>query len=413
MNYEEYLGQRQELSDKAQTLINEGKTEEAEAVMNDITALDQRYEESCRQQANLEALNGSVKSRAHNMLGSTGESVMQDGDGQVKEPEVVDFRSEAYLNAWVNKMQGRKLTQNEADTIRMVNEAFTHTTGNTGEVIPEAVTKGIWKEVEDMYPFYADVAKTNVTGTLTMVIGDTSTDAKWYEEAVVTEDEKETFTTLTLNGCELARAITVSWKLKKMARTEFLPYIQRRMAEKMGAACGYGVTHGAGVVTGRASEPKGIVTAIEEEQDTPRVVTYKSGALAWKNLTDARKKIKSGYTAGLAVYANSNTIWGEIASCVDGMGRPLFMAGTTAGSVGHITGLAVKEDGSMKDGEILIGNANRGYTVNVNEGISMQTEDHVKERTTDYAAYAILDGAPVTLNAFALLKAEAAAEVKA
>ncbi len=62
----------------------------------------------------------------------------------------------------------------------------------------------------------------------------------------------------------------------------------------------------------------------------------------------------------------------------------------------------------MKDGEILIGNANRGYTVNVNEGISMQTEDHVKDRTTDYAAYAILDGAPVTLNAFALLKAEAA-----
>lgn len=412
MKYEEYLRQRQELSDKAQALINEGKTEEAEAVMNDITALDERYEEACRQQANLTALNGNVKSRANNVLGSTGEPLMQDGDGQTNEPEVVDFRSEAYLNAWINKMQGRKLTQAEADTIRMANEAFTHTTGNTGEVIPETVTKGIWKEVEDMYPFYADVAKTNVTGTLTMVIGDTSTDAKWYEEATVTEDGKETFTTLTLNGCELARAITVSWKLKKMARAEFLPYIQRRMAEKMGAACGYGVTHGAGVVTGKPSEPKGIVTAIEEEKDTPRVVKYKTGALVWKNITDARKKIKSGYTAGLAVYANSNTIWGEIASCVDGMGRPLFMAGTGAGGVGHITGLAVKEDGSMKDGEILIGNANRGYTVNVNEGISMQTEDHVKERTTDYAAYAILDGAPVTLNAFALLKEEAA-EVKA
>ena len=29
MNYEQYLKQRQELSDKAQTLINEGKTEAA------------------------------------------------------------------------------------------------------------------------------------------------------------------------------------------------------------------------------------------------------------------------------------------------------------------------------------------------------------------------------------------------
>lgn len=412
MNYEEYLRQRQELSDKAQALINEGKTEEAEAVMNDITALDGRYEEACRQHANLTALNGNVKSRAISVLGDTGEPLMHDGDGQTGEPEVVDFRSEAYLNAWVNKMQGRKLTQAESDTIQMVNDSFTHTTGNTGEVIPETVTKGIWKEVEDMYPFYADVAKTNVTGTLTMVIGDTSTDAKWYEEATVTEDGKETFTTITLSGCELSRAITVSWKLKKMARAEFLPYIQRRMAEKMGTACGYGVTHGAGVVTGKPSEPQGIVTAIEAEKDTPRVVKYKKGDLTWKNLTDARKRIKSGYTAGLAIYANSNTVWGEIASCVDGIGRPLFMAGTSAGSVGHITGLAVKEDGSMKDGEILIGNANRGYTVNVNEGISMQTEDHVKDRATDYAAYAILDGAPVTLNAFALLKAEEV-EVKA
>lgn len=410
MKYEEYLRQRQELTDKAQALISEGKTEEADEVMNDIKALDQKYEESCKQQANLEALNGSVKSKAHNILGSTGETGMRDNGAG--ENEVVDFKSEKYLNAWVNKMQGKTLTQDEEDTIRMVNEAYTHTTENTGEVIPETVVKGIWTEVEDMYPFYADVAKTSVTGTLTMVIGKSSTDAAWYEEDTNTADGKEEFGTLTLSGCELARAITISWKLKEMARAEFLPYIQKRMAEKMGAACGYGVTHGAGVVENKPAEPKGIVTAIEAEKDTPRVVKYTAGGLTWKNITEARKKIKSGYANGLAVYANANTIWGEIASCVDGMGRPLFMPSTEAGSVGRIAGLLVKEDGSMKDGEILFGNANRGYTVNINKGISMNTEDHVKPRTTDYAAYAIIDGAPVTLNAFSLLKAEAK-EVKA
>ena len=410
MKYEEYLRQRQELTDKAQALIGEGKTEEADAVMNDIKALDQKYEKSCKQQANLEALNGSVKSKAYNILGSTGETGM--GDSGAGENEVVDFKSEKYLNAWVNKMQGKNLTKDEEDTIRMVNEAYTHTTENTGEVIPETVVKGIWTEVEDMYPFYADVAKTSVTGTLTMVIGESSTDAAWYEEDTSTADGKEKFGTLTLSGCELARAITISWKLKEMARAEFLPYIQKRMAEKMGTACGYGVTHGAGVVENKPAEPKGIVTAIEAEKDTPRVVKYTAGGLNWKNITEARKKIKSGYANGLAVYANANTIWGEIASCVDGIGRPLFMAGTESGSVGRISGLLVKEDGSMKDGEILIGNANRGYTVNINKGISMQTEDHVKARTTDYAAYAIIDGTPITLNAFVLLKAEEK-EVKA
>ena len=404
MNYDEYLKKRQELLNKAKKFIDEGKTQEADEVMNDIKDLDEKYEESCKQHANLEALNNSVRSRAHHVLGSTGELEMDDDKGD--KDTVVDFKSEKYLNAWCNKMQGKTLTQDESDTIRMVNEAYVHTTENTGEVIPETVVKGIWKEVEDMYPFYADVAKTSVTGTLTMVIGDTSTDAAWYEEDTNTDDGKETFTTITLNGCELARAITVSWKLKEMARAEFLPYIQKRMAEKMGAACGYGVTHGAGVVKNKPSEPSGIVTAIEAEEKTPRIVKYTAGELTWKNITEARKKIKSGYANGLAVYANANTIWGEIASCVDGIGRPLFMAGTESGSVGRISGLLVKEDGSMKDGEILIGNANRGYTVNINKGISMQTEDHVTARTTDYAAYAIIDGTPITLNAFVLLKAE-------
>lgn len=402
MKYEEYLKKRQELSDQAGVLIEEGKTEEADAVMKEIEELDGKYEDSCRQQANLQALNGSVKSRARDVLGSTGGQKMDSGDGE----ELLDFKSRKYLDAWINKMQGRKLTQEESDTLRMVNEAYVHTTENTGDVIPETVVKGIWTEVEDMYPFYANVAKTSVTGTLKMMIGDTSTEAAWYEESENTADGKETFTTLTLSGCELARSITVSWKLKEMSREEFLPYIQKRMAEKMGAACGYGVTHGAGTVENKPAEPKGIVTAIEAEKDTPRVVKYTAGALNWKDITEARKRIKNGYAAGIAIYANAETVWGEIASCVDGIGRPLFMPGTDAGSVGRIAGMPVKEDGSMKDGEILIGNANRGYTVNINKGISMNTEDHVKERTTDYAAYAIIDGAPVTLNAFALLKQE-------
>lgn len=243
MKYEDYLKQRKELSDKAQALIDDGKTEEADAVMNDITALDAKYEASCKQQANLEALNGNVKSKAHSVLGSTGDSDMSDKGGGEEKP---DIASDKYLDAWCKKMQGKNLTKDEADTIRMVNEAYVHTTENTGEVIPETVVKGIWKEVEDMYPFYADVAKTSVTGIVTMVVGETSTDAAWYEEGTETGDGKEKFGTITLSGCELARSITVSWKLKEMARSEFLPYIQKRMAEKMGAACGYGVTHGAG-----------------------------------------------------------------------------------------------------------------------------------------------------------------------
>lgn len=61
-----------------------------------------------------------------------------------------------------------------------------------------------------MYPYFDDVSKTYVTGTLSMIQEDTSSDAGWYEEADNTEDGKETFKEFQLNGCELARTITVS-----------------------------------------------------------------------------------------------------------------------------------------------------------------------------------------------------------
>ena len=72
----------------------------------------------------------------------------------------------------------------------MVNEAFTHTTGNTGTVIPKVVTAGIWQEIGEIYPYWNDISKTYVNGILTMIKADTSTDAKWYDEATKTEDGK-------------------------------------------------------------------------------------------------------------------------------------------------------------------------------------------------------------------------------
>ena len=47
--------------------------------------------------------------------------------------------------------------------------------------------------------------------------------------------------------------------------------------------------------------------------------------------------------------------------------------------------------------------------MNVNKEMSMTTEEHAKDRKTDYCGYAIMDGNALTTKAHALLKeAEAA-----
>jgi HK97 family phage major capsid protein len=67
-------------------------------------------------------------------------------------------------------------------------------------------------------------------------------------------------------------------------------------------------------------------------------------------------------------------------------------------------GKVVKPDAGVTDGSIIIGNPAQGYIVNISEPMSVATEEHVKARTVDYAAYTIVDGGVLDTKAFALIR---------
>ena len=415
MRYKDYLDQRHELMDQLQSLIDSGASEEDyNAKKAEIEALDQKWEAICQRQADLNALNDAQKTiNVQALAGADTRDVVPVAStsnapaaARTDDPAEL-FRSDAYVNAWAKVMMGGQLTADEQSIVRMVND-YTHTTANTGIVIPETVASGIWDMVEEMYPLWADAQKTYVKGTYTVPISAASTEAKWYDEATATEDGTETFRQLTLTGCELSRAITVSWKLREMAIADFIPFIQRKLAQKMGAALGYGVAKGKGQPgTGDTfkPEPKGIITELKAETSTPQVVTYTAAdGVTYSNLTALRAKVTVG-TNNLAFYAKSSTIWAQLANVKGEDGHPIMISDPANGGVNRIFGIPVKEDDSIDDGEILLGAPGVGYIANVNKEVGILSEEHVKERTVDYCAYAIVDGGVLSTKAFALLKA--------
>lgn len=396
MNRMQYEAMRKKLMDEAQEFIDSGNAEKAQAKMDEVAALDQKWDAIAQAAANFNALNKEPELLAKIPVND------KMGEDDEKENPLDTWASDNYLNAWAKTLQGKSLSEKESEAYRLVNDAYTHTTKNTGTVIPKTVATKIWELAGEMYPYFADVQKTYVNGLFAVPMEDTSSDAAWYEEASKTEDGKETFKEFLLSGCELSRAITVSWKLKEMAMDDFIPYIQRKMAKKMGAAAGYGATHGKGTAVTGKPEPVGVVTALLKETDAPQVIEY-SGVPTFTNITAARALIKSGYSAGLKIYANSSTIWNKIANIIDANKRPLFMSDPTSGGY-RVLGMKVEEDDSMADGEILMSNAFAGYHANINKEMTMMSEDHVKDRQTDYCAYAIMDGNVITSKAHALLK---------
>lgn len=414
MNKKQYEAMREALMNEAQELINQGEAEKAQAKMEEVQTLDDKWDAIAQAQANFNALNNEPA--AANPFGSDGESVnfgayAGAGANAGADNKIIKaWESDNYKYAWAKNLMNLPMNAAEKEAFSMVNEAYTHTTGNTGVVIPKTVAAGIWEKAGKLHPYFEDISKTYINGVLSMIQEETSSDAGWYEEDTKTEDGKEEFKEYTLGGCELSRAVTISWKLREMAIDDFIPYIQRKMAKKMGAAAGYGATHGKGstAVPGKP-EPTGVVTALLAESSTPQVVEYANGTdPTWKDITTTRGKIESGYSEALKLYANSTTIWNKIANITDKNGRAIFIPDPTTGGY-RVLGMEVKEDASMQDGEILMSNAAEGYHMNVNKEMSMTTEDHVKDRKTDYCGYAIMDGNVVTTKAHALLKE---AEVK-
>ncbi|ATB52729.1 major capsid protein [Caldibacillus phage CBP1] len=404
MNKQEYLEKRKALLAEAEAFLNEGKLEEFEVKEKEIKDLDEQFEKLAKAQANMNALKEPVINQSFLNMNMGDDGVMAKN-----EPKTTADEKQVYLNAWAKNMMGMVLEGEEKEVFDKVNYKYRNevqTTQQHAVLIPETVVEGIWREAGELYPILGDVRMTFVPGDVTILKEENSgDDAAWYDEATEVADGSFVIGELNLKGCELAKNIPVSWKLRKMAINDFVAYIQTLLAEKMGAALAKAIVAGKGKPGSGdtfKAEPKGIVTALEAEAGTPQIVEFET--LSYDDLAKAMGKIKSAYKSGAAIYAKSATVWNTLATLKDNDGRPLFVPDVTSDGVGRIFGVPVKEEDAVPEDVILIGNVERGYAMNVNENMTIYTEDHIKQRYTDYMGYAIVDGDVLTSKAFAVLR---------
>lgn len=411
MTYKQYLAKRNDLIAKAQAFLDEGKIDDAKKTREEIEKLDSEYEAITKEAANLAAMQD--RAVVLNLATKSVSPASATPVDKIDNTPAAKDETEIYRIAFAKNMMGLQMEKGEADVFDRVNAEFRNTTQTAAThtvLVPESVKAGIWKEIGEAHPIIGDLAMTFVKGDLTIIKETTAgDDADWYDENTETDEDDVGFGELNLTGCELAKAITISWKLKKMSVDAFLAYITSKIAEKMGNALAKAVVEGKGKPGAGdtfKAQPLGIAVALESEASTPQVVTYDSQTdpIDYEKMTDILAKIKSGYLAGAAIYAKNTMIWGTLAKITNEMGQPMFIPDVTAGGVARLFGLPVKEEDGVSDDEIIVGNVRLGYVMNVNENMTMYQEDHVKARKTDYMGYAIVDGAPLTTKAFCLVK---------
>lgn len=411
MDKTQYKAQRDKLFAEAETLLAENKVEEANAKSAEIEKLDKDFEAACLAKANLEAMKD--KTVVNDFSSNVVDIVKNAQPADKFDAEAKKDDKSIYTNAFAKYLLSQPLDKNEQEIFNKVNDEFKNTTQTAGThtvLIPETVRDGIWKEIGNLHPILGDLAMTFVQGNLTIIKETSGGDAaKFYDEATSTEEGTVAFGEINLTGCELAKAVKVSWLLKKMSIDKFLPYIQTLIAEKMADGLAYGVVQGKGKPSAQDTfkpEPKGILTVLAAENSTPQIVTFddSSDKLDYDKITDVMGKLKSGYLAGAAFYAKNATIWGHLAKIKDDEGKPMFVSDPTGAGVGRLFGVLVKEDDSIPADAVLLANVSKGYACNVNENMTMYQEDHIMDRETEYMGYAIVDGDVLSTKAFVYLK---------
>ena len=293
------------------------------------------------------------------------------------------LKSEEYRSAWAKSLMGRTdLTEKEkralgdaittTSTTFVASDADTQGINNGGLFIPTSVRLDMLKIIEENSPFLRDCKKIAVAGNIDMPYLNASDDAKWYAELTDTENEGQEYKTISLTGHELAKQVTVTWKLEAMAVEAFIGFISKELANKMGRALAKNVIYGDG-----NKKPTGALNGLTAVNGDEVIATM---IKTYDSLPDEMK-------IGAKAYI-SNAYGVQIVGYKDNNGNYPYLRGLDATAL-----FEIEVDPFLDAEDMLVGNA-ENYVLNTVKSMEVNKEVNVTKRRTIYSTYGIYDGAP-------------------
>lgn len=302
MNKEKYLELRNGLYTEAENLINEGKLEDGKAKMQEITELDNKFENEATQLANLAALKDNTK--ISNIVPTN------------KENKIGDIAMEDFSNT----IEYRKAFMNYVTKGASIPGEFKNVNSNTkttdvGEMIPETVLSKIIEKMEATGMILPLVTRTAYKGGLTIPTSTVKPTATWVAEGVGSDKQKKTTGSITFAYHKLRCAISNSLEVDVMALPIFETTFVNNVVEAMTKALEQSIIDGDG-----SGKPKGILK--ETVAEGQNIDIAKAAKLDYKTLVSAEGKLPLAYENGAVWFMTKKTFM-EFIGITDTNGQPI------------------------------------------------------------------------------------------
>ncbi len=310
MNKQEYLDLRNGLYTEAENLINEGKIEEGQSKMNEITNLDNKFESESTAIANLATLKDNPIATDITTLSNnvTGRIIASTKENNVEEESFTN--SVGYRKAFMNYVVNGTSIPGE-----LKNAAGTTKTGDVGEMIPDTVLQKIIEKLEATGMILPLITRTSIKGGVTVPLSTVKPVAIWVLEGAGSDKQKKTTGSITFAYHKLRCAVAVSFETDLMALPVFESTLIKNITEAMTKALEQSIINGTG-----SGQPKGILT--ETVNEGQNIDIKATDAIAYSTLIDAESALPLEYENGAVWFMTKKTFM-QFAGMLDSNGQPI------------------------------------------------------------------------------------------
>lgn len=310
MEKQKYLDMRNSLYNEAEQLINEGKIEEGQSKMQEITNLDNKFEEEAKAMANLNVLKDNIFATDITTLSNNvnGRVIASTKDNNVEEESFTN--SVGYRKAFMNYVVNGTTIPGE-----LKNAAGPTKTGDVGEMIPETVLQKIIEKLESTGMILPLITRTSIKGGVTVPTSTVKPVATWVSESSGSDKQKKTTGSITFAYHKLRCAVSVSFETDLMALPVFETTLIANITEAMTKALEQSIISGTGT-----GQPKGI---LQETVNTGQNIDVKAADdIDYETLVNAEAVLPLEYENGAVWFMTKKTFM-KFVGITDSNGQPI------------------------------------------------------------------------------------------
>lgn len=304
-------------------------------------------------------------------------NVLETMNKRSQEIEVVSkYATEEYRNAFMKRLQGKKLSDVEARSID---------TGDVGAVLPTQTQNSIITKLKETAPLLNEIELLQVTGNVTFAVEGTVNGADLHAENASITAASDTLVSVTLGGYEIVKMVRISETVRTMSVNAFETWLVDMLSERIALAIEKYIVNGTG-----NSQPKG-VAAIAYTAGTNGVEWSGTGNKPTAaNLFELISLLASRHARKAKFLMNRKTFWQFIMPLRDDSKSPL-VKGEGAGNY-NLIGYPILLSDEVNDGDVFFGNF-KMVVANLAQAINVKASEHsgFSYNAIDYRGTCIFD----------------------